>query len=81
MKKIFSKRYVSRMVVAASLVMGVTTSANAQSSFGVDLGADLVSGYVWRGVYQAGSGVSVQPSLGLSYKGFSLKACGSTSLA
>ena len=81
MKKIFSKRYVSRMVVAASLVMGVTTSANAQSSFGVDLGADLVSGYVWRGVYQAGSGVSVQPSLGLSYKGFSLKAWGSTSLA
>lgn len=79
MKKIFSKRYVFRMMIVALIAMG--TSVKAQSSFDVDLGADLVSGYVWRGVYQAGSGVSVQPSLGLSYKGLLLKAWSSTSLA
>lgn len=46
----------------------------------VNVGADLVSGYVWRGVYQIGSGASVQPSLGLAYKGFSIGAWSSTSL-
>ena len=33
-----------------------------------------------EGVYQIGSGASVQPSLGLAYKGFSIGAWGSTSL-
>lgn len=45
-----------------------------------NIGADLVSGYVWRGVYQAGSGISIQPSLGIEYKGFGIGAWGSTSL-
>ena len=81
MKQFFSKKHIVRMAIVALAVTGVSTSVKAQSSLDVDLGADLVSGYVWRGVYQAGSGVSVQPSLGLSYKGLSLKAWGSTSLA
>lgn len=81
MKQFFSKKHIVRMAIVALAVTGVSTSVKAQSSLEVDLGADLVSGYVWRGVYQAGSGVSVQPSLGLSYKGLSLKAWGSTSLA
>ncbi|WP_029905946.1 TorF family putative porin [Prevotella sp. 10(H)] len=49
---------------------------NAQSTLEVDLGADLVSSYVWRGVKQAGA--SVQPSLSASINGFSLSAWGST---
>lgn len=34
----------------------------------IDAGADLVSSYVWRGLYQAGT--SFQPSFSLSAKGF-----------
>ena len=40
---------------------------------------DLVNNYVWRGMDQ-NSGFSVQPTLGLSYKGFSLSVWGSQSL-
>ncbi len=39
-------------------------------------GADLVSSYVWRGIYQTGA--SVQPSLSVSAAGFRLGAWGST---
>ena len=62
------------------LCVASATTVKAQSDVELDLGADLVSGYVWRGVYQAGSGVSVQPSLGLAFKGFSIGAWSSTSL-
>lgn len=37
---------------------------------------DLVSSYVWRGIYQ--TGVSIQPTIGLGVKNFSLTAWGST---
>ena len=40
---------------------------------------DLVNNYVWRGMDQ-NSGFSVQPTLGMSYKGFSLSVWGSQSL-
>ena len=42
----------------------------------VDVGADLVSSYVWRGMYQAGA--SFQPTFNLSAYGFTLGAWGST---
>lgn len=42
----------------------------------INAGADLVSQYVWRGVYQ--SGPSIQPSLGLELGGFVFEAWGST---
>lgn len=47
--------------------------------FGVTGKVDFVSDYIWRGAYQ-NSGFSVQPTLGLSYGGFSLGAWGSQSL-
>lgn len=37
---------------------------------------DFVSSYIWRGIYQ--TGVSIQPTLGVSYKGLSFTAWGST---
>lgn len=40
-----------------------------------DLGADLVSSYVWRGAYQTSA--AIQPSMGLTVGGFSLSAWGS----
>lgn len=42
------------------------------------VGADFVSGYVWRG--QDLGNVSIQPSVSISYKGFSLTGWGSVGL-
>ena len=49
----------------------------AQDKVDSNVGADLVSGYVWRG--QNLGGVSIQPSASVSWKGLSLTAWGSAS--
>ncbi len=49
--------------------------AAAQEGFRADVGADFVSGYICRG--QDYGGVSIQPSLTVSYNGVSLNAWGS----
>lgn len=54
------------------------TKANAQDKVEASVGADVVSSYIWRG--QELGGVSVQPSLTLSYKGWELTAWGSVGL-
>lgn len=48
---------------------------NAQHAVEASAGADLVSSYIWRG--QDCGGVSIQPVISLSLKGFSLTAWGS----
>lgn len=48
---------------------------NAQDKFVGTIEADVVNKYVWRGMDVAHA--SVQPTLGVAYKGFSLKAWGS----
>jgi hypothetical protein len=53
-------------------------SAKAQDKVEASVGADLVSGYIWRG--QKLGGVSVQPALSVGYKGWSLGAWGSVGL-
>jgi len=42
----------------------------------IEAGADLVSSYVWRGIYQTGA--SIQPVLSLSTYGLTIEAWGST---
>ena len=61
-------------------VMAITLPATsvAQDKVEASVGADLVSGYVWRG--QDLGGVSIQPSLSVSYKGLSLTAWGSVGI-
>ena len=49
-------------------VMTLSSAASAQDKVTVNGNIDLVNNYVWRGMDQ-NSGFSVQPSLGLSYKG------------
>lgn len=66
------------MVVCAAAMM-LPTTAFAQDKFTVSGNIDVVNNYVWRGMDQ-NSGFSVQPTIGLSYKGFSLSAWGSQSL-
>ena len=65
-------------LVAAMAVSGALT-ATAQDKLEASIGADFVSDYVWRGI-DCGE-ASFQPSLGLSYKGLSLSAWGSTEIS
>lgn len=62
------------VIVAFCLFLDV--KAETKSQFKISPGVDLVSSYIWRGVYQTGP--AIQPSLALSYAGFSLTAWGST---
>ena len=52
-----------------------TFSQEEPKSVNFNVAGDLVSSYIWRGMYQ--SGAAIQPTLGLSVKGFSLTAWGS----
>lgn len=70
------------------LIMGLTFAsmlttdlAYGQECKGVQagVGSDIVSAYVWRGVYQ--SGVSFQPTLSLTAGNFSVAAWGSVDFA
>jgi hypothetical protein len=66
-------------MLAAVLTVCFAGAAKAQSKFEITPGADLVSSYVWRGMYQ--TGVSFQPSLNVSTGGFSFGFWGSTDFA
>lgn len=48
--------------------MAVPATSIAQDKVEASVGADLVSGYIWRG--QDLGGVSIQPSLSVAYKDF-----------
>ena len=51
------------------------TAAGAKDKVGATIGCDFVSQYIWRG--QKLGGVSLQPTLGINYKGLSLTSWGS----
>ena len=53
-------------------------NAIAQDKFKATIAADFVSNYIWRG--QDMGNVSLQPTLGVAYKGLSLSAWGSVGL-
>ena len=61
----------------ALLLFGAATT-KAQDTVETTIGTDFVSSYVWRGM-ELGD-VSMQPALGVSYKGLSLSAWGSVGL-
>ncbi|MEG0454626.1 MAG: TorF family putative porin, partial [Bacteroides sp.] len=68
-----------KVAVVALSALFVPLIGMAQDTFEVSVGADVVSKYIWRG-FDQGSGASIQPTLGMAYKGFSLTAWGSTSI-
>lgn len=72
------KNFKSLSLAAIMLAAGVAT-APAQDKVEVNVAADVVSQYIWRG--QDCGDVSVQPTLGVSYKGLSLTAWGSVGLS
>ena len=64
------------VILAIGLVMSMTTLA--QDEIETTVADDVVSSYIWRG--QDLGDVSLQPTLGVSYKGLSLTAWGSIGL-
>lgn len=67
-----------RISVAAVLIVAGAMTAVAQDKVEANVSADVVSQYIWRG--QDLGDVSLQPTLGISYKGLSLTAWGSVGL-
>lgn len=64
------------MALALVLSTVAVMAQKDENSLQFNVQGDLVSSYVWRGMYQTGA--SIQPTLGLSVAGFSLTAWGST---
>jgi len=59
-----------------ALFIPVSVFAQNEKKFEITPAVDIVSSYIWRGANEAGA--SIQPTLTLSYAGFSLAAWGST---
>ena len=67
---------------AGALALGLAAfapSALAQDKVETTIGADIVSMYYWRG--QDLGAISLQPTLGIGYKGFSLTAWGNVGIS
>lgn len=67
-----------KKIVLWAVMSAAALGATAQETLEATIGADIVSQYIWRG--QDLGHVSVQPSLGVSYRGISLSAWGNTGL-
>ena len=68
-----------KILIITAILFTAAVTARAQDTLETSIGTDLVSQYVWRG--QDLGGVSVQPTLGIGYKGLSLSAWGSAGLS
>lgn len=66
------------VIAIALLSAAMPFTTKAQDKVEASVGADIVSGYIWRG--QDLGGVSLQPSASVAYKGFSLGAWGSVGI-
>jgi uncharacterized protein (TIGR02001 family) len=65
-----------KIMLIAVLFISSSLAAQEESKFEITPSVDVVSSYVWRGMYQTGP--SVQPGLTLAYGGLSLGVWGST---
>ena len=65
--------------MVALAIIASTTATKAQDNLETTIGADVINQYIWRG-QELGS-VSLQPTLGVAYKGLSLTAWGSIGLS
>lgn len=72
------KKQIKNIAMLVAVALSIPTMGMAQDEVETSVGADLVSGYIWRG--QDLGNVSIQPSLSVSYKGFSLGAWGSVGI-
>lgn len=72
------KRFVRFTLMLIGIFSSLTT-VKAQDKVTADIRADFVSQYIWRG--QDLGDFSVQPTLGVAWRGLSLTAWGSTGIA
>lgn len=75
MKSIMKKAVAATMLVSLCS-FGTMNAQDDESGVKFAVQGDLVSSYIWRGMYQTGA--SFQPTFGLSVAGFSFTAWGST---
>lgn len=68
-----------KMIVCFAMGLAVSMATFAQEKVETTIYSDVVSSYIWRG--QDLGDVSVQPTLGIGYKGLSLTAWGSVGLS
>ncbi|MFI3283124.1 MAG: hypothetical protein SNG10_06380 [Rikenellaceae bacterium] len=61
-------------------VMSLSVAPVMAAELEASAGVDVVSSYVWRGMYQ-GAGAAIQPGMGVSLGNFTLDAWGSTSFS
>ena len=76
MKRIFDVKKLSALALG---LMAFVPGAMAQDKVETTIAADFVSQYSWRG--QDLGAISLQPTLGLGYKGLSLTAWGSVGIS
>ena len=69
---------VKRLCLTGLLLFGVIAVEAQEKKWDTTIAADIVSQYIWRG--QDCGHVSLQPTLGVGYKGLSLTAWGSVGL-
>ncbi len=75
----------TKIIMLAALLFGAAaveaqeTETAEKSKVDITIGTDVVSRYIWRG--QDLGQVSLQPTLGIEYKGLSLSAWGSVGLS
>lgn len=67
-----------RALAAGLLIVLGSSAVKAQEKVEVSVGADIVSGYIWRGTDCGG--VSIQPAISIAKNGFSLTAWGSVGI-
>ena len=72
-------RLSARKIGTMLMLLGTLPLAAQEGKLEGSVSSDLVSQYLWRG--QDLGSVSVQPSLGVSYKGFSLSAWGNIGIS
>lgn len=72
-------RLSGRKIGIVLMLLGTLPLAAQEGKLEGSVSSDLVSQYLWRG--QDLGSVSVQPSLGVSYKGFSLSAWGNIGIS
>ena len=75
---VFKVKRLTGMIAMSGMMLATSVKANAQENVTANVGADLVSGYVWRG--QDLGNAAIQPNLSLNYRGLSLSAWGSVGL-
>ncbi len=79
LKSLIGKMNIRRVGAVALGLAAFAPSALAQGKVETTIAADIVSQYYWRG--QDLGAISLQPTLGIGYKGFSLTAWGSVGIS